>query len=181
MSCCGEFGEHDSIATQILFGAPIRQGRHCFAPGEVFGVLGTELTHAGKRVRSWAFILEVPTGSAPTPAPAPGIYGTTPRIDPTFDARKIPGAALPGVGVGGFRMLFLDSAVELLCSLVQSRHHRKPGPVCDLVTCVEDLADRECLDVVPPSFWTMAGTTAAGGLGVRTPHDREIERWRQTL
>lgn len=168
MSCTGEFGEHDAIATQILFGAPIRQGRHVFEPGEVFGVLGSELTHAGKRVRSWAFIIEVPT-LTPAPGSDPGAAPRTPRCED------------PGVtsGAGVFKMSFLDSAVGLLCVLVQSRHHRKPGPVCDLVTCVEDLAERGCLKVVPTSFWTMAGITAAGGFGIRTPHDRELQRWSQ--
>lgn len=165
MSCRGEFGEHDTIATQILFGAPIRQGLHVFGPGEVFAVLGSELTHAGKRVRSWAFVLQVPPGSDPESAP------TKPA-----GSEKLPGD-FRGAGV---RMSFLEGAVEQLCSLVQSRHHRKPGPVCDLVKCVEDFAERRCLEVVPVSFWTMAGITAAGGLGIRTPPDREIKRWRET-
>lgn len=186
MSCTGEFGEHDSIATQILFGAPTRQGRHVFEPGEVFGVLGSELTHAGKRVRSWAFILQVPPGSSPPPAPGSPpetSLGISDRGGSQTQADPLPGAEDfrgPGAGdIPGVRMRFLDSVVGLLCALVQSRHHRKPGPVCDLVTCVEDLAERGCLDVVPTSFWTMAGITAAGGFGVRTPHDRDIQRWSQ--
>lgn len=146
MSCTGDFGDRGDFATQVLFGAPHRQGRLTFPPGRVFGVQASELTHAGRRVRAWLYVLQVPRG--------PGLLGE-----------------------GLFRLPFVRGPVHLLCQLVQSRHHRRSGPVCDLLGCMDRLEERIELDLVPASFWLLAGLSAQAGMGVRMPAPREITSW----
>lgn len=54
------FGAGRHLATQCLFGASGRTGAHAVARGTRIGLLGTELTHAGRRTRSWLLVGEVP-------------------------------------------------------------------------------------------------------------------------
>lgn len=69
------FGVGRHLVTQCLFGAAERTGTHRIAPGSRVGWLGSELTHAGRRTRSWLVIGEVPA-VGPGDARMPGFTGS---------------------------------------------------------------------------------------------------------
>lgn len=64
------FGAGEGFLTQNLFGAARRVGRSRADRGGAIGVLASEATHAGRRVRSWLYVGRVcDRGEAGTWAP----------------------------------------------------------------------------------------------------------------
>lgn len=76
------------------------------------------------------------------------------------------------------RVRGVEEAVELLGCVMQPRHHRRPGPVLELLELVADLDARSLPAwAAPPAFWRSASAAAGVGHPLRRPTHAEGRIW----